>query len=145
MFIVAPFMSQAQPPEGQDWRACQLVTKAGLNFENGRWQPKKFQFDLPFILIAGDGGITKASASKAMDADEWGIMCAGSNVDGDILCISHWVGKSLAIRRKTGRCAIGNIRGDIFDENQDSLAVKPFECVKGWPKDDTSSQLFSMP
>ena len=124
-----PLIAQAQPPEGQDWWACQSIEKAGLNFEDGRWMPKKFKPDRRFILIAGDEGITKASASKAMDANEWGVFCSSSNVDGDIFCISHWVGVSLAFDKDTGKGAMSNILGGIY--NSDSLSVEPFECVKG--------------
>ena len=67
ILLVTPFMSQAQPPEGQDWWACQSVQAAGLVWEGGNWVATGFEVSGRFLLVADGEGLTQHSVSRAMD------------------------------------------------------------------------------
>ena len=68
--VTLPLVGQAEPPEGQDWWACQSVAAGGLIWEKPSWRATRFNHDFRFILIGVNNTITEASAAKAMDSPD---------------------------------------------------------------------------
>ena len=133
--VALPLMGQAQPPEGQDWWACQSVEYGGLKWENGKWKGTLFNHDKRFVLIAEDGGLKKSSVAKAMDAYPEELICSNQNVAGHIFCLSEWTGDSFGFDPQTGNGSIGGILGAVLEPSangsRDTLGVTAFECAKG--------------
>ena len=132
ILLVTPFMSQAQPPEGQDWWACQSVAAAGLIREDNGWKTAAFNHDARFTLIADGDGLSTESAAMALDVlhDVGRVSC---EVDGlDVFCVSNLVGTSLTFRQDTGRGAIAEtLSGAQRANSGTAVSVTAFECAKG--------------
>ena len=129
--ILLPLSASAQPPEGQDWWACQSVASAGLRWEDRQWKTTKFKHDERFILIAEGDGLQKESVAKAMGTSIDSIECRKWLVT---FCISEASGESLGFMPDTGNGAITSIFGGVQAsgrEIRDTVAVTPFECTKG--------------
>jgi len=128
--ILLPLSASAQPPEGQDWWACQSVESAGLNWEYRQWKATTFNHDERFILIAEGDGLQKESVAKAMGSSVASIECSGWH---GTFCIDV-VGQSFGFMPDTGNGAMTSIFGGVQAsgrEDRDSLIVTPFECTKG--------------
>ena len=131
--ILLPLSASAQPPEGQDWWACQSVESAGLIWKDQRWNPSSFTYDERFILIAEGDGLQKESVAKAMGVSASRLQCFAPY--GVTNCLSTIAAESFTFNPGSGEGAIGKIIGgaihDRKKEYRDSLAVTPFECTKG--------------
>ena len=126
-----PLMAQAQPPEGQDWWACQSVASSGLAYEGGQWKPANFSHNERFILIGEGAGVTKASAAKALGTPEGAVNCQ-LNPYGEFFCFTSLTGLSFGFSTKTENGAIGRILGGVADgEERDTMHVLSFMCTKG--------------
>ena len=127
-----PLVGQAQPPEGQDWWACQSVAAAGLIREDNGWKTAAFNHDARFTLIADGDGLSTESAAMALDVlhDVGRVSC---EVDGlDVFCVSNLVGTSLTFRQDTGRGAIAETLSAAQRANSGTaVSVTAFECAKG--------------
>ena len=123
-----PLMAQAQPPEGQDWWACQSIASAGLIYELGKWEATGFISEQKFILIADGDSLSTSSVLKA--GIEPKPKCRVSTL-GKISC-TDTLGGSLLFNKALGRGAISQIYGGASDgDTRDTLSVTPFECTKG--------------
>lgn len=127
-----PLAGQAQPPEGQDWWACQSVKAGGLSWENQQWNSATFAHSKRFILIADGDGLTPESIVKATGAigSEF-AECVDEGVG--IYCITA-LGTSFGFNPATETGVIteiaGGVVGPMFD-TRDTVSVMPFECAKG--------------
>ena len=129
--ILLPLSASAQPPEGQDWWACQSVESAGLDWENRQWKTTRFNHSDRFILIAEGDGLQKLSVAKAMGTSTDTIGCTEEVFT---YCIDEFLGKSFAFHSGNGQGTIANIFGGVQSsdrDQRDSLTVTPFECTKG--------------
>jgi hypothetical protein len=125
-----PLVGQAQPPEGQDWWACQSVKAGGLHWKNGQWKTTGFNHDDRFILISQGQSITLESAAKAMDVGE--VSCSVS-YSGKVTCVGK-TGTTLMFSPETGNGGISELMGAVGssdDQYRDTLSVLAFECAKG--------------
>ena len=129
--VALPLVGQAQPPEGQDWWACQSVAVGGLIWEKPSWRATRFIHDDRFILIGVNNTITEASAAKAMTASD--VRCGLAN-SGRTYCMSFSLGTALSFNPATGNGAIAEIIGGTgsgLAEERDTLSTMAFECAKG--------------
>ena len=133
--ILLPLSASAQPPEGQDWWACQSVESAGLNWEDRQWKTTRFKSNERFILIAEGDGLQKESVAKAMGTSTGAIECPEAmGLEFFTYCIDEYMGTSFAFHSKNGQGTIATIFGGVQSsdrDDRDSLTVMPFECTKG--------------
>ena len=130
--LTLPLMGQAQPPEGQDWWACQSVEAGGLIWKNGQWESTGFKHDDRFILIGDTGNIvTVESVGKIFGTKVEDIACVVGLRRDKVSCISEY-GETFIFSRETNQGATGHIYGAINAGNdRDTVTVQPFECAKG--------------
>ena len=132
IFLVTPWMAQAQPPEDKDWWACQSVENSGAIWEGGQWKPRTFKLNDRFILIGEGAGVTKASVTKVLGVKESDLECQPAILYGETYCFVWLTGTSFGFSAKTGNGAIGRIYGGLDDgAKRDTINVKAFECAKG--------------
>ena len=125
--VALPLMGQAQPPEGQDWWACQSVENAGLVYRSGKLESTYFSDEHKFILVADGNSLKKGSLPDLL---EMGVECR-SNFFEAVVC-SDELGGSLIFSPVTGQGAISTIFGGVMvGDKKDTLHVTPFECAKG--------------
>ena len=128
--VTLPLVGQAQPPEGQDWWACQSVKAGGLHWENGQWRSTGFNHDNRFILISDGDNITVESASKAMSSTD--VSC-NVNWKSRITCVGGF-GTTMLFSPESGNGAISELLGGVVSSDEqyrDTLSVLAFECAKG--------------
>ena len=111
--------------------ACQDVASAGLKWEIGAWNVKRFPLQ-KFILVIENGIPTKKSTVRAMgySTDEYAdqITCKVVNVLGHILC-HDIAGTSLYIDPKTNTGGLSHLVGSTDGGDlRDTVAVKAFTC-----------------
>ena len=125
-----PLMGQAQPPEGQDWWACQSVESAGLHFEDGKWKLTWFNHDDRFILIGDETNlVTVDSVGKIFKTQPQYIECGVES--SRVSCISVF-GESFMFDIQTARGGTSNLTGStVAGVRRDTIDVTPFECAKG--------------
>ena len=131
-----PLTSQSQPPEGQDWWACQSVARSGLTYENRKWQGSDFEHDKRFVLISDGENLDAESVAKAMfvSLKPEDVICNPPLFKRSISCYSNTsaVAVSLHFDRKYGNGAIHfGDGGGKPGGYRDSLYVTAFECAKG--------------
>lgn len=132
--ILLPLSASAQPPEGQDWWACQSLASAGLGWKDQQWKTEGYNHNERFILIAEGDGLSKESVVKAMGSSERSIECRVETVN--TYCFNFGSGTSFGFNPNTRAGAIGQIFGGIHifepgTDYRDSMLVVPFECVQG--------------
>ena len=135
--IALPLVGQAQPPEGQDWWACQSVASSGLKYKSGEWQGTDFVHDARFVLIAdGEKNLDTESAAKAMFVilEPEDVTCTPADLFHTIGCHStnDAVPVSMHFDKKYGNGVIyfGD-GGGKPSRTSDSAVVTAFECAKG--------------
>ena len=125
-----PLMAQAQPPEGQDWWACQSVQNAGLIYQSGAWESVYFSDELKFVLIADVSSLTTESVYKAGITTK--AECRANPFTLGTVSCTDISGGHLFFDKRLGRGAISHIYGGAMDGDvRDTLSVTPFECAKG--------------
>ena len=125
-----PLMAQAQPPEGQDWWACQSVESAGVRFKDGKWEITRFNHDERFVLIGDETNlVTLDSVGKVFGTSPEDINCEAWQ--NQVSCASIF-GESFMFNIETARgCQVRLLGSTDADDKRDSVYVEPFECIKG--------------
>lgn len=131
--VTLPLVGQAQPPEGQDWWACQHVEAVGMRFDEGVTRPLFFEPDGPFVLVLSEDGKSLTNETGANAMGRLSATCDPS--DNLILTCTSPYYSTLHFNKKLGYGAVVNMYGAV------TKAVKPnprndsvlsyFECAKG--------------
>ena len=131
--LTLPLMGQAQPPEGQDWWACQSVESGGLIWKNGQWKSTGFNHDERFILIGDEENIvTLESIAKAIGAFPDWLVCNLWPRANTVSCISR-SSETFVFDSAAAKGATGNMFGSmmLMKDYKDTLNITVFECAKG--------------
>ena len=107
--------------------ACQVEKAAGLDWVSGRWVTKTFDVDTTkFILVQEKDGLTRDSASKALDTFPNLVSC---RTDSQFTCFDNF-GASLYFDPKTLNGGISQLYGSIAKgTKKDSVTVRVFSCT----------------
>ena len=135
ILLLLPLSGYTQPPEGQDWWACQSVASSGLQHDDGEWRATDFEHDYRFILIAEDESLNRDSVAKAALPSSRGDNWSCNDFASSVTCYLD-VGAllfSLSFDKTNGNGAMHVGDGSVGapGDYPDRLIVTAFECAKG--------------
>ena len=111
--------------------ACQVEESAGLEWEGGRWDVKKFQLK-KFILVQVGDSLTVDSVAKAMRPlnPPTAFTLCKTNILQTVTC-NDSLGSSLFFEPKTLQGGMSYLTGSTENKvvNRDSVYVAVFSCM----------------
>ena len=107
--------------------ACQFIVNAGLDWEQGRWNVRRFVLPPPFILVLKGEEIDPASVSRPLGTTA--ACVKPDSVFQRTYCYSEF-GGYLMFNHRTNQGAVSQTLGAEADGDgrRDSLFVSPFSC-----------------
>jgi hypothetical protein len=121
IFFSAGAIAQNQP------LACLSDARAGLSWENGRWEVSSF-VSKKFILVQTKDGFTNESAAKALGASASNVQCRSSNFN-EIIC-NDTSGGFLMYRTKNLKGGIAQLLGTtLTSDERDTPTLTAFSCT----------------
>ena len=103
--------------------ACYEEAKAGLDWENGRWNTKTF-YEQKFILVQTEDGLTTASVAKVFVGATSLPIVSCRNVHPQISC-TDVIGNSLYFDPRTLKGGLSR----LSRAGKDTVTVSVFSCT----------------
>ncbi len=108
--------------------ACQVDEAAGLQWEEGKWNVRKFNPTKKFILVREGNLLTRDSVAKAVERSSMLMKCE-DKLDGDVMCTNS-SGFSMMFSLTTNKGGMSRLFGaTMANIDKDSVMVEAFTCT----------------
>jgi hypothetical protein len=110
--------------------ACQVEAAAGLGWDKGRWETKKFIDDRKFILIKQGKTLSNDSVAKAFSSPNAEIFCKVSAANASRVVCTDLFGSQIHFDTGLLKGSISFTFGATMtgDKYKDTLSIEAFSC-----------------